>query len=67
MPHPAKKTLTEFKQIIGRGTRINEDYNKLFFTIMDVKRAPPSSLSSPPPELSFLLPWPLPTLKSPST
>lgn len=26
---------TEFKQIIGRGTRINEDYNKLYFTIMD--------------------------------
>jgi type I restriction enzyme, R subunit len=30
--------MTEFKQIIGRGTRINEDYNKLFFTIMDFKR-----------------------------
>ncbi len=30
---------TEFKQIIGRGTRINEDYNKLFFTIIDFKRA----------------------------
>ncbi len=30
---------TEFKQIIGRGTRINEDYNKLFFTIMDFRRA----------------------------
>ncbi|PTL35289.1 restriction endonuclease [Candidatus Methylomirabilis limnetica] len=30
---------TEFKQIIGRGTRINEDYNKFFFTIMDFKRA----------------------------
>lgn len=33
------KSMTEFKQIIGRGTRINEDYNKLFFTIMDFKRA----------------------------
>jgi type I restriction enzyme R subunit len=31
--------MTEFKQIIGRGTRINEDYGKLFFTIMDYKRA----------------------------
>ena len=31
-------SMTEFKQIIGRGTRINEDYNKLFFTIMDFKR-----------------------------
>src|SRR5258706_684879 len=33
------QSMTEFKQIIGRGTRINEDYNKLFFTIMDFKRA----------------------------
>ena len=33
------KSMTEFKQIIGRGTRINEDYNKFFFTIMDFKRA----------------------------
>ncbi len=32
-------SITEFKQIIGRGTRINEDYGKLFFTIMDFKRA----------------------------
>ncbi len=32
-------SMTEFKQIIGRGTRINEDYDKLFFTIMDFKRA----------------------------
>jgi type I restriction enzyme R subunit len=30
---------TEFKQIIGRGTRINEDYGKLFFTIMDFRGA----------------------------
>jgi len=29
----------EFKQIIGRGTRIREDYHKLFFTIMDFKGA----------------------------
>ena len=33
------KSLTEFKQIIGRGTRINEDYNKLFFTILDFRQA----------------------------
>ena len=32
-------SMTEFKQIIGRGTRINEDYEKFFFTIMDFKRA----------------------------
>jgi type I restriction enzyme, R subunit len=30
-------SLTEFKQIIGRGTRIKEDYGKLFFTIMDFR------------------------------
>ena len=32
-------SMTEFKQIIGRGTRINEDYNKYWFTIMDFKKA----------------------------
>ena len=32
-------SLTEFKQIIGRGTRIDEDYGKLFFTIIDFKKA----------------------------
>lgn len=30
-------SLTEFKQIIGRGTRVREDYGKLFFTIMDFR------------------------------
>jgi type I restriction enzyme R subunit len=33
------KSITEFKQIIGRGTRINEDYDKFWFTIMDFKKA----------------------------
>lgn len=33
------KSMTKFKQIIGRGTRINEDHRKLFFTIMDFKNA----------------------------
>ncbi len=33
------QSMTEFKQIIGRGTRINEDYDKFFFTIMDFKKA----------------------------
>jgi type I restriction enzyme R subunit len=32
-------SMTEFKQIIGRGTRINEDYGKFFFTIMDFRNA----------------------------
>ncbi len=28
-------TMTEFKQIIGRGTRLREDYGKFFFNILD--------------------------------
>ena len=30
-------SMTKFKQIIGRGTRINEDYGKLYFTILDFR------------------------------
>ena len=33
------ESMTEFKQIIGRGTRINEDYGKFYFTIIDFKKA----------------------------
>ncbi len=29
--------MTEFKQIIGRGTRISEKHNKQFFTIIDFR------------------------------
>ncbi|MBV5303190.1 MAG: DEAD/DEAH box helicase family protein, partial [Chlorobium sp.] len=32
-------SMTEFKQRIGRGTRINEEYGKYYFTIMDFKKA----------------------------
>ena len=32
-------SMTTFKQIIGRGTRIEEEYSKYYFTIMDFKRA----------------------------
>jgi type I restriction enzyme R subunit len=32
-------SMTEFKQIIGRGTRINEEFDKYFFTIMDFRKA----------------------------
>ena len=28
-------TMTEFKQIIGRGTRLREDYDKFYFNILD--------------------------------
>lgn len=33
------QSMTEFKQIIGRGTRINEDFDKYWFTILDFKKA----------------------------
>ena len=32
-------SMTEFKQIIGRGTRVHEDSQKLFFTVMDFRGA----------------------------
>lgn len=31
------QSMTEFKQIIGRGTRINEEFGKYYFTIMDFR------------------------------
>lgn len=31
------QSMTEFKQIIGRGTRVREDYGKLYFTILDFR------------------------------
>lgn len=31
--------MTEFKQIVGRGTRIKEDREKLYFTVLDFKNA----------------------------
>jgi type I restriction enzyme, R subunit len=32
-------SMTEFKQIIGRGTRIRENDGKVFFTVMDFRKA----------------------------
>jgi len=32
-------SMTEFKQIIGRGTRINEEFNKFYFVIIDFRQA----------------------------
>ncbi|HAO49427.1 MAG TPA: restriction endonuclease [Runella sp.] len=32
-------SMTKFKQIIGRGTRVNEEHNKLYFTILDFRNA----------------------------
>jgi type I restriction enzyme, R subunit len=33
------ESMTRFKQIIGRGTRINEEHDKYYFTILDFKKA----------------------------
>ena len=33
------QSMTKFKQIIGRGTRIDDSYNKLWFTILDFRKA----------------------------
>ena len=55
------KSMSEFKQIIGRGTRIEEDHGKLFFTILDFKKATelfadpafdglPEQVYTPPPD-----------------
>jgi type I restriction enzyme R subunit len=32
-------SMTEFKQIVGRGTRVHEDTKKYFFTLMDFRKA----------------------------
>jgi len=32
-------TMTEFKQIVGRGTRVHEDTEKYYFTLMDFRKA----------------------------
>jgi type I restriction enzyme R subunit len=32
------ESVAEFKQIIGRGTRLREDFGKLYFTIMDFRK-----------------------------
>jgi len=33
------KSMTSFKQIVGRGTRIEEEHDKYYFTVMDFKNA----------------------------
>src|SRR6188508_3551360 len=32
-------SMTEFKQIVGRGTRVHEDTNKFYFTVIDFRGA----------------------------
>jgi len=70
------KSMTEFKQMIGRGTRINEDYDKYWFTIMDFKKAtelfadeafdgPPIMIYEPQPDQPPVPPDELPAPLSP--
>ena len=33
------QSMTKFKQIVGRGTRINEEFGKMYFTILDFRNA----------------------------
>ncbi len=74
-------SMTEFKQIIGRGTRIREDYQKLYFTVMDFKGATrlfadpefdgdPVTIYEPRPDESVVPPDDLPppsTAQEPTT
>jgi len=63
------QSMTQFKQIIGRGTRINKVYEKYFFTIMDFKKATelfsdpdfdgdPVQIYEPPPDGPVVPPEP---------
>nr|WP_288210432.1 DEAD/DEAH box helicase family protein [uncultured Dysgonomonas sp.] len=40
-------SITEFKQIVGRGTRVREDKEKLFFTILDYTGSATRSFADP--------------------
>ncbi len=40
-------TITEFKQIVGRGTRVREDKGKMFFTILDYTGAAIRNFADP--------------------
>ena len=40
-------SMTDFKQIIGRGTRVREDYGKLYFTILDYTGAATQKFADP--------------------
>jgi type I restriction enzyme R subunit len=40
-------SMTEFKQIIGRGTRVRDDYGKLYFNILDYTGAATRQFADP--------------------
>jgi len=65
-------SMTEFKQIVGRGTRIHEDTRKFYFTLMDFRGAtthfadpafdgPPIQIYEPGPDDSIAPPEEEPT------
>lgn len=71
-------SMTEFKQIIGRGTRIREAEGKVFFTIMDFRKATnhfadpdfdgePVQIYEPEPDGNPVPPDPEPDTEEPST
>jgi superfamily II DNA or RNA helicase len=41
-------SMTEFKQIVGRGTRIHEDTRKYYFTLIDFRVGPHGTVVMPP-------------------
>ena len=47
--------MTEFKQIVGRGTRVREDKEKLFFTILDYTGSATRNFADP--EFDGEPPW----------
>lgn len=62
-------SMTEFKQIIGRGTRVREDYGKLWFSILDYTGSATRLFADPdfdgdpiepPTEMRIDLPIPVP-------
>src|SRR5439155_9742401 len=50
-------SMTEFKQIIGRGTRVRDDYGKLYFNILDYTGSATRLFADPefdgPPEIEI--------------
>jgi len=41
------RSMTDFKQIIGRGTRVREEYGKMFFTILDYTGSATAKFADP--------------------
>lgn len=57
-------SMTEFKQIVGRGTRVHEDTRKFFFTLMDSRLSKPCRSL---PSLGIAVAWCAMCLRMPTT